>query len=109
MKLRRVGMKLRRIGNNQTVVSMPRNESYKAMEVLFSYETPVVVRHPGSSKYVSDKYYVTTTKFSKGTTRHINSFVGDNDYVAVPQEILEAIYLERPYRGRENNRYYNYK
>ena len=109
MKRLQPQMKLRQIGNNQTVVSMPETGIYRAMEVLFSYETPVVVRIPGSSKYVGDKYYVTTTKFSRGTTRHINSFVGDNDRTPVSQEALETIHLERSYRGRKNNRYYNYK
>ena len=108
MKRLQPQMKLRQIGNNQIVVSMPKTVTYKAIEILFSYETPVVVRIPGSSKYVGDKYYVTTTKFSRGTTRHINSFVGDNDRTPVSQETLEYFHLERPYRGRENNRYYNY-
>jgi hypothetical protein len=83
-------MRLRQVGNNQTVLSMPKTEVGRAMDVLFSYETPVVVHHPDSGKY-----YVSTTKFSATTTRHKNSFVGGNDYTLISQEALEAIYLRR--------------
>ena len=78
-------MKLRQIGSNQTVLSMPATELCHAMDILFSYETPVAVHHPDSGKY-----YVSTTKFSATTTRHKNAFVGDNDYTPITQEALEA-------------------
>jgi hypothetical protein len=81
-------MRLRQVGNNQTVLSMPKTEVGRAMDVLFSYETPVVVHHPDSGKY-----YVSTTKFSPTTTRHKNAFVGDNDYTPITQEAIEATIL----------------
>jgi hypothetical protein len=78
-------MRLRQVGNNQTVLSIPKTELCHAMDVLFSYETPVAMHHPDSGKY-----YVSTTKFSATTTRHKNSFVGDNNYTPITQEALEA-------------------
>ena len=78
-------MKLRQVGNNQTVLSIPKTELCHAMDVLFSYETPVAMHHPDSGKC-----YVSTTKFSATTTRHKNSFVGDNNYTPITQEALEA-------------------
>ena len=78
-------MRLRQVGNNQTVLSIPKTELCHAMDVLFSYETPVAMHHPDSGKY-----YVSTTKFSATTTRHKNSFVRDNNYTPITQEALEA-------------------
>ena len=78
-------MRLRQVGNNQTVLSIPKTELCHAIDVLFSYETPVAMHHPDSGKY-----YVSTTKFSATTTRHKNAFVGDNDYTPITQEALEA-------------------
>lgn len=77
-------MRLRQVGNNQTVLSIP----LVSINVLFSYETPVAMHHLDSGKY-----YVSTTKFSPTTTRHKNSFVGDNDYTPITQEAIEATIL----------------
>lgn len=77
-------MKLRQVGNNQTVLSIP----LVSINVLFSYETPVAMHHLDSGKY-----YVSTTKFSPTTTRHKNAFVGDNDYTPITQEAIEATIL----------------
>jgi len=82
-------MKLRQVGNNQTVLSIPATELCHAMDILFSYETPVALRD-----HTFGKYYVSTTKFSATTTRHKNAFVGDNDYVTIPQETFDLLFTD---------------
>ena len=53
--------------------------------ILFSYQTPVAVQDSELAVI-----YVTNTKYSKTTTRHINSFVGDNSVIHVPQEAINT-------------------
>ena len=55
-------MKVKPIGSNQTEVIMNNGN-----HVLFSYETPVAVS-------TVNGMYVTETKYSNTTTRHINKW-----------------------------------
>ena len=55
-------MKVKQIGSNQTEIIMNNGN-----HVLFSYETPVAVS-------TVNGMYVTETKYSNTTTRHINKW-----------------------------------
>lgn len=70
-------LKLKQIGSNQTVLVL--NDG---TEILFSYETPVVVR-------TDEKILVTNQKFSNTTSKHINSFIGNFMYTLVDQSEIE--------------------
>ena len=70
-------MKLNVLAPNQTVIS---TDKY---EVLFSYNTPVAAH-----LLVSGDYYRTNKKWSKTTTKHINSWV-PSDAVLVDQSVLD--------------------
>ena len=77
-------MKLKRVGYNQTVLTMPNNT-----EVLFSYETPVAAQLP------SGDYVRTETKFSRTTTRHINKWLEGVNAEQVKQSFIEDLAKER--------------
>jgi len=66
------------LGANQTEVVHG-----SGMIVLYSYETPVCVRHHG------EEYY-TTAKYSRTTSKHINAWKSE-DAKPVTQQELEAI------------------
>lgn len=70
-------LKLRQVGSNQNVLIL--NDG---TEILFSYETPVVVR-------TDSEILVTEQKFSSTTSKHINSFVNGFHSRKVPQSQIE--------------------
>lgn len=73
-------MKVKPIGSNQTEVIMNNGN-----HVLFSYETPVAVS-------TVNGMYVTETKYSNTTTRHINKWcVGISNKNMVSQTELEKM------------------
>lgn len=54
--------------------------------ILFSYNTPVAALVPGIGWIKTDK------KYSKTTTKHINSWLGDKLYVnVVPQAYIDSL------------------
>lgn len=63
-------MKLKQISANCHELSLPYGS------ILFSYETPVAVSFDRPCEKVGDLYgcYKTNAKFSKTTTKHINSW-----------------------------------
>jgi len=72
-------MKVKPIGSNQTEVIMNNGN-----HVLFSYETPVAVS-------TVNGMYVTETKYSNTTTRHINKWCAGIDRKMVSQTELENL------------------
>ena len=73
-------MKLTPLGPNQTEV-----EIRSTLKVLFSYSTPVACFIPGKG------YFVTTYKWSRTTTRHINKWVDGNSATPQPQEFFDNL------------------
>ena len=57
-------LKLNRLGANVTTLSIP-----DGLEVMYSYNTPVAAFVPGRG------YLVTSTKYSRTTSKHINVYV----------------------------------
>ena len=78
-------MKLKRVGYNQTVLTMPNKT-----EVLFSYETPVAAQLP------SGDYVRTEQKFSRTTTRHISKWLEGVNALEVSQEVINNIAEDLP-------------
>ena len=77
-------MKLKVIGNNQTEIT-----TKEGVQLFFSYETLVAAR-------TMNNVYVTKTKYSNTTTKHINKWlaglwVKDYDICKVTQEQLNEI------------------
>jgi hypothetical protein len=72
-------MKLRKLGSNQTEISVGDNL------VLFSYNTPVAAWVRGRG------WLRTEQKFSKTTTKHINAWLGKNTGTVVPQAEIEGV------------------
>ena len=72
-------MKLTRISNNVTVLALP-----EGVEVLFSYDTPIAAFVPGQG------YMITSTKYSKTTTKHGNAW-GSKVKTIVPQSMLDQL------------------
>jgi len=73
-------MKLKIIGNNQTEIT-----TKEGVQLFFSYETLVAAR-------TMNNVYVTKTKYSNTTTKHINKWLCGLDYELVTQEQLEESY-----------------
>ena len=74
-----MNMKLYRDRSNQAVLCLDN------ITIFFSYQTPVAVHDSELGVF-----YVTNTDHSKTTTRHINSVVGDNPVIYVPQEAINT-------------------
>ena len=71
-------MKIRVIGQNQTEVTNGN------MSILFSYNTPVAyVNHQ------LGKFFKTSKKWSKTTSKHINQWLDGSDASEISQEQLE--------------------
>ena len=80
-------MKLKLIGSNQTELNLE-----DGTQVFFSYETPVCVRteamHCGQKQ---TRVCVTTEKYSRTTSKHINNWVANlSDIIQmVPQSEID--------------------
>jgi len=72
-------MRLKVIGNNQTEIT-----TKEGVQLFFSYETLVAAR-------TMNNVYVTKTKYSNTTTKHINKWLDGLDYELVTQEQLDEI------------------
>ena len=72
-------MKLTRMSNNVAVLALP-----EGVEVLFSYDTPIAAFVPGQG------YMITSTKYSKTTTKHGNSW-GPRVKTIVPQTVIDQL------------------
>ena len=76
-------LSIRPLGNNQTVLTVGLNE------IFFSYQTPV-------AGFVSGEgYFATSEKFSKTTTRHINSYLDGAEAKEMEQSQIETL-LDKP-------------
>jgi len=75
-------MDLKKLGNNETQVSQ------NGYLILYSYNTPVAVRH-----HANGQEWKTSKKWSVTTSKHINKWCSKNA-VFVTQETLEAIIRE---------------
>ncbi len=75
-------MKLKIIGNNQTEIT-----TKEGVQLFFSYETLVAAR----TMYMKN-VYVTKTKYSNTTTKHINKWLSGLDYELVTQEQLDETF-----------------
>ena len=73
-------MQLKRLGSNQTQVSL--NNGTK---VFFSYDTPVAAQLPDY------EYVRTATKWSVTTSRHINKWLEGVIATEVSQDILDNL------------------
>lgn len=71
-------MKIKRNGPNQCILEIG------SCEVLFSYETPVA-GFDGSS------WFRTEEKFSRTTSKHINSYLGIMNAKVVSQDYVEGL------------------
>ena len=72
-------MRLKLIGNNQTEIT-----TKEGVQLFFSYETLVAAR-------TMNNVYVTKTKYSNTTTKHINKWLAGLEYELVTQEQLNEI------------------
>lgn len=72
---------VKRVNNNCTEVVLD------GVTVLFSYTTAVALHAEGEG------YYVTSSRWSATTTRHINAFTGGAKPVFVPQWALSGMDL----------------
>jgi hypothetical protein len=81
-------MKLNIIAPNQTEVHLNEKlaDSSKKAVFFFSYSTPVAAK-------IGTKYYKTEDKFSRTTTRHINSWLEDVKHEVKPQAWFEKAML----------------
>ena len=77
-------LKLKQIGSNQTALHFPKGE------VFFSYETPVAARIYGRDV----EKVATKEKFSRTTSRHINSWLGRGEYEEVEAKSFDDILRE---------------
>jgi hypothetical protein len=73
-------MKLKKIGNNETELT-----TKEGVQLFFSYETLVAAR-------TMKNVYVTKTKYSNTTTKHINNWLDGLDYELVTQEQLDETF-----------------
>lgn len=73
-------MKVKNIGSNQSLVQLN-----NGVEVLVSYETPVACFIPGKG------YFQSETKYSKTTSKHINTWIGWKGAPTMPQAKIEAL------------------
>ena len=71
-------MKIKIVGANQTEVHMTDSV------VFFSYETPVAAQ-------INGQYFVTDRKFSRTTTKHINSWLESVNAQITTQEFFNAL------------------
>ncbi len=73
-------MKITPNGSNQSILK------FGACEVLFSYETPV-------AGFNGTEWFSTEEKFSKTTTRHINTYLRERavEWKVVPQHYVEGL------------------
>ena len=82
-------MKLKLIGSNQTELNLE-----DGTQIFFSYETPVCVRteamHCGQKQ---TRVCVTTEKYSRTTSKHINKWVANlsNIIKMVPQSEIDKL------------------
>ena len=74
-------MKLENFGSNQTLVKLTNDK-----ELFYSYKTIV-------SAKLKNKYYYTSFKYGKTTTRHINNYLKDKkeDAIKVSQDFLDNL------------------
>jgi len=70
-------MKLKKIGNNETEIT-----TKEGVQLFFSYETLVAA---ASYKNV----YVTSTKYSNTTTKHIRKWYDRNALCATPEVVTQ--------------------
>lgn len=73
-------MKLTIVGSNMSVLTL-----HDGTQVLFSYRTPVAASLPNNG------YIVTTDKYSKTTSRHINKWLDGIKAAPCSQEYLNEI------------------
>lgn len=73
-------MKLNPIGSNQTELTLTN------VVILFSYKTPVaaIIRSTGEA-------FRTAHKWSRTTSKHINSWLGDMNATEKPQEYFDNL------------------
>lgn len=71
-------MKIKRIGNNQTLLILDNSE------ILVSYETAVAARRGG-------KLYVTDTNHSRTTSKHIKAYIGREEATTRPQSFFNEL------------------
>jgi hypothetical protein len=79
-------MKLKLIGANQTEVQLSDHYERQTIQIFFSYEQAVCVRN-------ADGCFVTTEKYSRTTSKHINKWVAglSNIIKMVPQSELDKL------------------
>lgn len=70
---------LKVLGSNQTEVTN------KSVRILYSYNTPVAV------EVVGGPIYQTEEKYSKTTTKHINSWLAGRKAIKVSQSQIDTI------------------
>ena len=73
-------MKVKPLGANQTLVTFPNED-----EVFYSYETPVA----GFS--IKEGYWKHQTKFSRTTTKHINSWLNGKDAILKSSDEIDEL------------------
>ena len=73
-------MKVVQLGSNQTVLILPNGD-----EVLFSYEVPVA----GFS--IKEGYWKHQTKFSRTTSKHINTWLNGKDAILKSSDEIDEL------------------
>ena len=79
-KRKRISMKLKTLGKNQTEVTLP-----SGSVVFFSYNTPVAAR------LAQGGFVRTSKKWSVTTSRHINQWLNGATAAEVAQEVLDSM------------------
>ena len=77
-------MKLKQIGANQTEVQLSDHYERQTIQIFFSYEQAVCVRNENGC-------FVTTEKYSRTTSKHINKWIANlsNVIKMVPQSEID--------------------
>jgi len=107
-------MKMKKIGSNQTVLEISVGPAearqrdmypFERISILFSYETPVAALVPDSATSLIGRrgWLRTDRKYSKTTTKHINSWLGNKLYVkTVPQSDIDTLLHHTGYNRKSS-------
>lgn len=83
---------IKKLSNNSTQVTFPHG-----LIVLYSYDTPVAIRH-----HASGKEYKTSKRWSRTTSKHINAWCNPSAR-EIPQGALEEIICKGISSLKESN------
>tara|TARA_R100001594_G_scaffold147246_1_gene199938 strand:+ start:1323 stop:1607 length:285 start_codon:yes stop_codon:yes gene_type:complete len=78
--------RLKSVGSNMTEIAFSVKKNKDHSLLFYSYSTPVAAYCAESGEYLRTKEW-----FSVTTSRHLNKWLGDNEYREVDQEFLDLL------------------